>query len=100
MKGPARIRSLSFAAAFACVVVLAGGADRVGAQDLSDEVSELLTRAGTALRQQQWLQAEQQLKTAYEKNSEAPEVLLAYAEFSERKGGRDLLAVAWYRAYL
>jgi hypothetical protein len=84
----------------ASIVVLAGSADRLWAQDLSDELSELLTRASTALRQQQWLQAEQQLKTAYEKNSEAPEVLLAFAEFSERKGGRDLLALAWYRAYL
>lgn len=70
------------------------------AQELPDKVREALQRGREAMQQRQWLVAGQQFKIATDTDENIPEVMLANAQFSEQKSGRDLVAVAWYRAYL
>ncbi len=72
----------------------------VRSEELPPAADEALQKGLVAMGQRQWFVAEQQLKIAAEKAADAPEVLLALAQFNEARGGRDLLASYWYRAYI
>lgn len=83
------------------VLAFAGLAATAGhAQELPEKAREALQRGNEALQQRQWLVAGQQFKIATDAAENSPEVMLANAQYSEQKGGSDLVAVAWYRAYL
>jgi hypothetical protein len=81
-------------------LLLTAGGGRLSAQEISEDAREALTRATTAIQQQQWLVAEQQLKIASDKSSNSQEVIRAFADFNDRRGGRDLIGIALYRDYL
>ncbi|MGQ0686131.1 tetratricopeptide repeat protein [Bradyrhizobium sp.] len=82
-----------------CLVALMLGTPSVRAE-VSETVREALEKGNAAVQQRQWTQANQHFKIATESDSSAPEVMIAVARFSDAKGGRDLPAIAWYRAYL
>ena len=92
-----KTRTLAIVSA-SLVVVLLGVAS--AAAEVSDAVREALDKGNEAVRQRQWIQAGQYFKTALDADDSSPEVLLAVAKFSDTKGGRDLVAIAAYRAYL
>jgi hypothetical protein len=91
-----RTRALAFAASLVVTVLGAASA----AAEVSDAVREALDKGNEAARQRQWIQAGQYFKTALDADDSSPEVLLAVAKFSDAKGGRDLVAIAAYHAYL
>lgn len=83
------------------LVLLALSASRPApAEELPPQARDALQKGNEAVQQRQWLLADQQFKIAVEAAGSDPEVMLALARFSEQKGGRDLIAIAWYRAYL
>ncbi len=90
-------RALAIASA-SLVLMLLGAAS--AAAEVSDAVREALDKGNEAARQRQWIQAGQYFKTAIDADDSSPEVLLAVAKFSDTKGGRDLVAIVAYRAYL
>ncbi|WP_291846487.1 hypothetical protein [Bradyrhizobium sp.] len=85
--------------AIACLVALVLGAPSARAE-VTEAVREALDKGNEAVQQRQWTQANQYFKMAMDSDNSAPEVMIAVARFSDAKGGRDLPAIAWYRAYL
>jgi hypothetical protein len=70
------------------------------AEELPPEAAEAVRKGVAAMGQKQWLLAEQQFKIAAEKAYGVPEVALAVARFNDARGGRDIIAAYWYRAYV
>ena len=70
------------------------------ADELPDQARDALQKGNEAVQQRQWVVAGQQFKIATDLAGSAPEVLLGNARFAEQKGGRDVIAIAWYRAYM
>ena len=70
------------------------------ADTLSPEVLDAMQKGVAAARGQQWLIALQQFNTALDNGPATPELLFNLALVNDRMGGRELFAIAWYRAYL
>ncbi len=67
---------------------------------LSPEAEQAMQRGLAAAEQQEWRIAIKHFGEALEGAPYAPEVLFNLALAHDRLGGRELLAIAWFRAFL
>ncbi|MFQ5956911.1 MAG: hypothetical protein ACE5KK_03985 [Candidatus Brocadiales bacterium] len=67
---------------------------------LPTEAQAPFLRGLAAVKQQQWELAVTYFSEAQRAAPESPEVLFYLGAASDKAGGRDLLAIAWFRAYL
>lgn len=70
------------------------------APPLSEEVEALLNRGMAAAKQGEWDLAIKYLKEANSKRPYSPRTLYNLAVVYDKAGGRDLIALGWFQAYL
>ena len=68
--------------------------------NLPPEAQEAMSRGLAAAKQQQWELAIKYFGEARKAAPTSPEALFNLALASDKAGGRELIAIAWYRAYL
>ena len=90
-----------FAARVFLLAVLCGAANAVvAAQELSPEADRAMRLGLAAANQQEWELAVRYFGEARQASPYAPEVLLNLALAHDRLGGREFLAIVWFRAFL
>lgn len=76
------------------------GVNPAFSQGFAPEARAAFERGRILVQQQQWTQADEQFQEALKLAPDVPEILLNLARVNDRRGGRELVATAWYRAYL
>ena len=95
------VKKLLYSSVGGCLLLLSSIVfAETASTEFSSEAKGMLDRGMAAAKQQEWVMAVNYFNKAQKLSANRPEVLFNLALANDKAGDRELIALAWYRAYL